>query len=136
MCIRDRFYYLAVNVFLSICRAGQRSIASQILVCHGFHCHHVKFGTHAVAGNHGSCKLGCLLNIVGSTCGYFPEFHFFRCTSTGKSSNLIFNFLFGHQILITGFQLHGITKGSGGSWNNGNLLYRCRICLLYTSRCV
>ena len=55
------------------------------------------------------------------------EDQFFRCTSTGKGRDLVFQFFFVHQIMFAVFHLHRVTKCSGSSRNDRDLVYRCGV---------
>ena len=125
----NEFHNLTVNFFLCIRRACKGCIASEILVCHCFHCHHIKIITHAITGDHGTCNLGCLFDIVGSTCCHFTKNNFFCGTSTGESRNLIFQFFLREKIFVSLLYLHGVAKCTGSSRDDRDLLNRCGMCL-------
>ena len=64
------------------------------------------------------------------------EDQFFRCTSTGKGRDLVFQFFFVHQIMFAVFHLHRVAEGTGSSGNDGDLVYRCRIRLFCCYQCM
>ena len=125
----NQFHNLTVNLILRIRRACQGCVTAKILICHGFHSHHIKVITHTIAGDHGPGNLGCLFNVIGCTGRYLTKYHFLRSTATGKCCNLILQFLLCQKIFVSLLYLHGITKRAGSSWNDRNLLNRCRMCL-------
>ena len=89
MLLPDDLNYLFINPFGCFRRAHQRGISSQILIIHRFHGNHVKFIRHAISRYHGSCDLGCLLDIIGGSCGNRMENNFLCRPSACKGGNLI-----------------------------------------------
>ena len=61
--------YLEVNGEMRLLELGQLGISVDIYSVseggHVFHCHHVEFICHAVAGDHRSCNFCCLFDIIG-----------------------------------------------------------------------
>ena len=129
MLLFHQFNDLVVNFSLSFSRTCQRGVTAKILVGDCFKGNHVEVLIHTVAGDHGTGKAGCLFDIIGSPCCDGAEDNFFSGTTTCKCSNLILNFFFAHQIVIAFIHLHGVTKGTGCSRNNRDLLDRRRIVL-------
>ncbi len=84
----------SINFLLGICGTGKRRIAAKILVGHGFHCHHVEFICHAVAGDHRSCNFCCLFDIIGGSCRDLTKYDLLCRTSACKCNNLILKFFF------------------------------------------
>ena len=109
--------------------AGKGSISTQILTIDSLQCHHTKLITHTVTCDHGTGKLGHLLDIIGGTRGNRTEDQLFCCTASRIGCNLIFQFFFAEQILIPFLHLHGIAKCSRSSRNDRDLGDRCRMAL-------
>ena len=125
-----RFYKVdgqGIDLGLCLGRAGKGRIAAQILVCNGFHCNHIESIAHAVAGDHCTGELGCLLDIVGGTGCDGVEDDFLCCAAAGQRCNLICHFFFGHQETFAFLDLHGITKRTAGTGNDRDLVYRCGV---------
>ena len=116
-----------INQCLGLKGAGQGAVASKILVRHALHGNHVKLITHTKSGNHTSCNLGCLLNIIRCACGHRMENQFLCRASAGKGGNLILQFFLRHEEVFSLIYLHSIAQSAGSSWNNGNLVYRSGI---------
>ena len=106
------------------------------MVGHSFHCNHIEFFIHTITGNHCFSKFCGLFNIVGSTGCNLMEDQFFGSSSTGKCCNFIFQLFLCHEEMLSVFNLHRISKGTGSSWNNGDFVYRSRFCLFRGDKCV
>ena len=131
-----QFHNLLVDLPLGLCRACQRGVAAQILVGDGFQCHHIKLFAHTIAGQHGTCQLGRLLDIVGSAGGNRVECHFLGSSAAGEGGDLIFQLFLAHQVVVALVHLHGVAQSAGGAGDNGDLLYRGRVGLLCRHQCV
>ena len=51
-------------------------------------------------------------------------------------ANLILQFFLSHQEMLLLIYLHGISQCTGGTWNDRDLMDRCRICLLGSNQCM
>ena len=123
-------HYHLINLGLGFRGNGKAGISAQILIVQLFHSHHSHLRIHTVAGYHGSCRLGCTLNIIGGSCSAGMENEFLRTTSAGESGNFIFQLFLRIEIMVSLFlHLHGISQGSGGSGNNGDFMNRSGVLL-------
>ena len=111
-----------VHLGLRLSGAGKTCVAAQVLIGHGFQCHHIEFITHTVTGYHGAGQFGSLLNIIGCTGGNATKCNFFGSSAACVGCDLILNFFLGHQVVIVLLHLHGIAQSAGGSGNNSDLL--------------
>ena len=125
-----KLHNLLIQKCLRLKRTGKTCISAKILIAHILHGNHIKIIAHTISADHRSGNLGRLLNIIGSTSGNGMENQFFRCTATCKGSDLILQFLLGHQEMFLLIYLHGITQCTRSTWNDRNLMNRCRIRLL------
>ena len=132
----DKFHNFLVQKCLCLERTAQAGISAQILVCHVLHGNHVKVFTHTISGDHRSCKLGRLFNIVGGSGCDGMEDQFLCSTSACKSCDLVLQFLFCHQVMISVIYLHSVTKRTGCTRNDRNLVNRCRLGLLCGNQCM
>ena len=117
------FNHLAVYFVLRVRRAGERSVAAEILVRNRLESHHVKIFAHAVAGYHRAGKLCCLLDVVRCACRYLAENELFRGASARKCRNLIFKLLLCQQIFVALVDLHRVAERAGGAGDYRYLLH-------------
>ena len=125
-----KFNDFVVDLSLSLSRTCKRGITAEVLVCDSLKSNHIEILVHTVAGDHGTGKAGCLLDIIGSTGCNGAKDDFLCGTAACESGNLVLDFFFAHQIMIAFIHLHSVTKGAGSSWDNSDLLNRCGIGLL------
>ena len=98
--------------------------------------HQTETLAHTILGYHGSCNVGCPLNIIGSTCCNGVEYDFFCRASAKKPDDHIMQLCFGIQILFFFRNLHHITKRTHGTRNDRDLLYRLCVFLQGCNQCM
>ena len=136
MLFLHKFSYLTVNFLLCISRACKRSVTAKVLICYSLKGNHIKFITHTIACNHGTCKLCCLLNIIRSASSNLIENYFLSGTAACKGCDFIFNFFFCHQIFVTLLNLHSVAKSTRGTRDDRDFLNWCRVRLQCSYKCV
>ena len=131
-----KLHNLLIQKRLRLKGTGETCVSAKILIAHIFHGNHVKIITHTIPADHRSGNLGRLLNIIGGTGSNRMEDQLFRCTAACKCSDLILQFFLTHQEMFLFIHLHGISQCTGGTWNDRDLMDRCRICLLGSNQCM
>ena len=129
MLLLYQFHNLAVNLRLGLRRADERGIVTQIPVVDRFQCHHIKLLAHAIASDHGPCKLCGLLDVIGCPCCDRAEDQFLCCPPAGVGSDLVFQLLFAHQVVVSLLHLHCVAERTRRARNDRNFLYRGRVAL-------
>ena len=113
-------HHPCINPRGGILGTGQRGIPAQILVLYRFQSDHIKLIGHAIAGDQGPRKLGCLFDIICCTTGNGMENQFFRSSSATECYDFRKSLILCNQITFIFRYLHSIAKSSTCSWYNRN----------------
>ena len=124
ICLLQHLHYFLIDLSCCSLSTVHNGSSVQITVLNRFQSDQSELFAHTILCDHGTCNLGCLLNIIRSTCSNCIKHNLFRSTSTKHSDKHCFQLFLGIQELLFLRCLHYISESTHGSRYDSNLLYR------------